>query len=305
MGGVVYGLSDSTVRHLRAVADLPDLSGTKYTIAEPLGRGGMAAVYRGRDTELQRDVAIKVVAASAALSDGAARLTREAQILAQLEHPGIVPVHDVGELPDGRTFYVMKYVRGHRLDRHLAQPHSLLYKLQVFERICETVAFAHAHGVIHRDLKPENVMVAEFGEVLVLDWGLARTKSDSDLGTIAGTEGYMAPEQSRGSVTDNRSDVFALGVILDFVLACESAPPRPLLAVARKATQQDPNHRYEHVTDVAADLNRFREGLPVDAYRESWLERGGRVARKHQLPIALVAAYIVMRMILLLFRDGQ
>jgi serine/threonine protein kinase len=246
------------------------------------------------------------VATSAALSDGAARLTREAQILAQLEHPGIVPVHDVGELPDGRTFYVMKYVRGHRLDRHLAQPLSLLYKLQVFERICETVAFAHARGVIHRDLKPENVMVAEFGEVLVLDWGLARTKSDGDsAGTIAGTEGYMAPEQSRGTVTDNRSDVFALGAILDFVLASESAPPRPLLAVARKATQQDPNDRYERAMDVAADLNRYREGLPVDAYRESWLERGGRVARKHQLPLALVAAYVVMRIILLLFSDGS
>jgi serine/threonine protein kinase len=354
-------LSNAALDHLREVADWPDLSGTRYEIVERIGRGGMGAVYLARDRELDRHVALKVLDVPAAAEDGA-RLLREARILARLEHAGIVPVHDVGRLPDGRLFYTMKRVRGRRLDQHAEPRASLAELLRVFQRICETVAFAHARGVIHRDLKPENVMVGSFGEVLVLDWGVAKLlrpdvgeapasatpprgdqegaadTSDGSAspvggpaprapapatagGTVLGTPGYMAPEQSRGEVhrVDARADVYALGAILSFLLrrsaGADDAPagndagqargrphgiPRPLEAVRARALAERPEERYPAVEDLAADVARFLAGLPVAAYRETLLERAARVFSRYRTPILLVLAYLVMRLVLLL-----
>src|SRR5215813_2064128 len=134
----------------------------------------MGTVYRAVDTELERQIAIKVLNGPEAGEDIARRMVREAQIIARLEHPGIVPVHDVGALPDGRVFYAMKYVRGRRLDEYAAETESIRDRLRKFQAACDAVAFAHAHGVIHRDLKPQNIMIGSFGEVLVLDWGVAK-----------------------------------------------------------------------------------------------------------------------------------
>ncbi len=170
--------SDRALAHLREVTQWPDLSGTRYELLGEVARGGMGVVYRARDRELEREVALKVIAVEAAEPDTSARLRREARILARLEHPGIVPVHDVGELPDGRVFYAMKLVSGKRLDELLGQQLPLRERLRLLLRICEPVAFAHAYGVIHRDLKPENVMVGPFGEVLVMDWGVAKRLGD-------------------------------------------------------------------------------------------------------------------------------
>jgi serine/threonine protein kinase len=164
-------LGDAAVAHLRDVAEWPDV-GERYEITRRLGRGGMGIVYAAHDRVLRREVAIKVlneVGAEAAVE----RLLAEAQILARLEHPGIVPVHDAGALADGRVFYVMKLVRGDRLDAAIAA-RTLNERLDIFLRICEAVAFAHAHGIVHRDLKPENVMLGPFGEALVMDWGVAK-----------------------------------------------------------------------------------------------------------------------------------
>jgi serine/threonine protein kinase len=174
------GISDAALRHLREMADLPDLTGTPYEILETLGRGGMGTVYLALDRRLDREVALKVAQLPEGGGEEVERLLREARVLARLEHPGIVPVHDAGLLPDGRAFYVMKRVRGLRLDEH-ARGILLPERLRAFERVCEAVAFAHAHGVIHRDLKPENVMVGPFGEVLVLDWGVAKVRPGPSL----------------------------------------------------------------------------------------------------------------------------
>src|SRR5262249_41083504 len=198
-------LPDSTLEHLRQIADWPDFSGTKYEIIEKLGQGGMASVYVARDRDLDRRVAVKVIQDPAGDPVAQQRMLREARIIAQLEHPGILPVHDIGFLPDGRIYYAMKLVRGSRLDEFMTHVISLPDPLRWFLRICDAVAFAHAHGVIHRDLKPSNILIGDFGDVLVIDWGLAKgpPPSDDALGQtlqryILGTPGYMAPEQERG-----------------------------------------------------------------------------------------------------------
>src|SRR5690349_19374580 len=168
----------------------------------------MGAVYLAEDRELDRLVAIKVLNTPEISDDLRNRMVREAQIIARLEHPGIVPVHDVGTLPDGRIFYAMKLVRGSRLDEYAAQGASLRDRLRKFQAVCDAVAFAHAHGVIHRDLKPQNIMIGSFGEVLVLDWGVAKIRDDGHSsvayqtmeGTVIGTRHYMSPEQARGEI---------------------------------------------------------------------------------------------------------
>ncbi len=260
-------LPDRVIDHLRKVSDEPDLTGTKYRLVELVGRGGMGEVYRAEDVELGREVALKVATLHGA-GGLAERLQNEARVLAGLEHPGIVPIHDVGVLPDGRVFYAMKLVRGERLDvwARAADRPSVL---RLFQRICEAVAFAHAHGVIHRDLKPDNVMVGEFGEALVMDWGLAKSvravaasgaaraaavvHDETELegatlpmagqtaaGTVMGTPAFMPPEQARGdtSAIDRRSDVWGLGAILYTLLA--GRPPyvaeSGALLLARAAT---------------------------------------------------------------------
>lgn len=207
----------------------------------------MGAVFEAEDSTLGRAVALKVLDVPDESGELAGRLLREARILARLEHPGIVPVHDVGTLADGRVFYTMKLVGGQRLDHYIEEVQALPDRLRIFQRICEAVAFAHARGVLHRDLKPQNVMVGAFGEVLVMDWGVAKIlrdklQADSETaestvaavstgtaprqtpatahGAILGTPGYMAPEQARGETEslDERADVYALGALLRFLL---------------------------------------------------------------------------------------
>ena len=318
-------LSDSALRRLREAADAPDTTGTKYELLDRIGQGGMGTVYRARDVELGREVAFKVVRVPEVSADIAARMLREARTLARLEHPGIVPVHDVGTLSDGRAFYAMKLVRGAPLDA--LPPTPLAERLEIIERICEAVAFAHAHGVIHRDLKPQNVMVGPFGEVLVMDWGVAKlgASDPESLGTpdaappdhaipstghgvVLGTPGYMAPEQAAGApgLVDARTDVYAIGAILrDLCRTAEgsaAAPadlPRPLRAIMDRAMAPDPAHRYATATDLARDVAAFRAGEPIAAYRENIFERGRRLATRHSTPILLVLAYLVMRVILL------
>jgi serine/threonine protein kinase len=319
-------LSDAAIAHLARATDWPDLSGTRYTALEELGQGGMGTVFRARDALLGRDVALKVLRSTDGPRDLAERLEREAGVLAQLEHPGIVPVHDRGVLADGRAWYVMKLVRGKRLDAWLAESPSLRERLDLLRRVAETVGFAHARGVVHRDLKPSNVMVGEFGEVLVLDWGLAKVSRSQGLevsgasastsasetsrprdletghGTILGTEGFMAPEQQRGDTAqiDQRTDVYGLGALLRAI----AAPlPKRLESIANRATASDRDQRYADAIAFAEDLRRFQDGDQVDAHREGTFERLERIIGRYRTPILLVLVYLLLRALFIIFSN--
>ncbi|HXL21894.1 MAG TPA: serine/threonine-protein kinase [Candidatus Dormibacteraeota bacterium] len=336
-------LSDKALTRLRDGAELPDLAGTRYRLLGQIARGGMGVVYAAQDETLQRRVALKVLEVPGDQSELADRLIREARVLALLEHPGIVPVHDVGTLADGRVFYTMKFVEGQRLDQYIASVASIPDRLRIFLRICEAVAFAHARAVLHRDLKPSNVMVGPFGEVLVMDWGLAKilacagesppddaaatvwqtkptlTPGDRPTeisaitghGTIMGTPGYMSPEQTRGDIAalDIRSDIFSLGAVLRFLLtrtpansqADTARMDRSLEAICAKAAAPDPAQRYQIVQELALDVSRYLDGLAVAAHRESLLEKSLRFYRRYRFFILLILAYLVMRMLLLIF----
>jgi tetratricopeptide (TPR) repeat protein len=233
------------------------LSAGRYQMLDEIAHGGMGVIWRATDTTLGREVAVKVLQDKFALDSGTAhRFEAEARITAQLQHPAIPPVHDYGKLPDGRPFLAMKLIKGRTLEellRQRADPAAEYGRfVAVFEQVCQAVAYAHAHKVIHRDLKPGNVMVGSFGEVQVMDWGLAKVLtekavpasadtdpgetvggtiihgSDADgsdasftqAGSILGTLAYMPPEQAAGEVgkVDQRSDVFGLGAILTVIL---------------------------------------------------------------------------------------
>jgi Protein kinase domain len=273
-------LSDDALEHLRRVTEQPDLSGTRYRLEHELGRGGMGIVYRAWDASLERSVALKVIDAASAA---------EPKILARLEHPGLVPVYDAGTLPDGRLYYAMRLVHGQRLDEYLRAEESLPARLRVFVRICEAVAFAHDCGVIHRDLKPQNIMAGSFGEVFVMDWGIARRLNDAEQPAPAGTPPYAAPEAS----PDHRSDVYSLGRILQDVVRHDRS--RLLDAIIRRATCPDPDARYPGVPQLADDATRFLDGLPVTAYRESPWERIARFVRRNRVLILLIAAFLVVK----------
>jgi len=369
-------LPDQVVARLQTQMQMPDLSGTRYRALRFLGHGGMGSVWLAEDSVLQRPVALKILAAENSSADLAARLMQEAIVLARLEHPGIVPVHDAGTLPDGRTFYCMKHVEGQTLDRY-AGSLPLRERLRLFQRIAEPLAFAHSRGIIHRDLKPANIMIGPFGEVLIMDWGLARvmasvsneasatgqvpahvmsaigvssssgqvsgdvmsaTGAPSEAkqvsgheftravkgslkpgalapenatahGTVLGTPGYMAPEQERGAINliDQRTDVFALGSILNDLLQSQPGAPRgerasrPLRAICSKAMAQEMSARYASVQDLAADVGKYLDGLPVSAYRENILERATRLVDRNRVAVVLVLAYLLMRLLFILF----
>ena len=297
-------LSDDKLNYLRAVVVTPDFSSTKYTFVKELGRGGMGTVYLAEDRELNRLVAIKVLNTPEATEDLRNRMIREAQIIARLEHPGIVPVHDVGVLPDGRVFYAMKFVRGSRLDEYAAQNSSIRDRLRKFQAVCDAVAFAHAHGVIHRDLKPQNIMIGSFGEVLVLDWGVAKilaTDNTDEDGLVIGTRHYMSPEQARGAIDelDERSDIYALGAVLNFLLNDQSKVRKPARAICSKAMAPAKDDRYSTASDLSADIGRLLDAEPVSAYRESAIERVSRWVSKNRFLVLLVLAYLLMRIFLI------
>jgi serine/threonine protein kinase len=272
-------VNDAVLDHLRHVAALPDLTGTRYEVESEIGRGGMGVVYAARDRQLDRRVALKVL-------DSA--LAGEAQLIARLEHPAIVPVYETGTLPDGRIFYAMKLVAGARLDHYLEGAPSLGERLRVIRRAGEALEYAHARGIVHRDLKPQNVMVGQFGEVYVMDWGVE---------AVAGTPAFRAPDAR----LDRRSDIYALGALLQFALP-SSAPPA-LRAIAAKAMRTDPAARYPDAAALLADIERFQDGLAVEAWSEPLWHRLRRFASRNAVLLWLLAAYAGVKFLLFFLRN--
>jgi len=254
-------LADVDLESTAATEVVPPGDPARYSPDGPLGSGGMGDVLRVRDRALGRSVAMKVANAHFQTSPaGFARFVEEARVAAQLQHPGIVPVHEIGLLPDGRAYFTMKEVEGVTLaeairDVHLASEEgrwqtgrlgwTLRRLIAAFGRTCDAVAYAHSRGVCHRDLKPANVMLGAFGEVLVLDWGLAKVLNQADrggreietarddgagplrtqVGAVAGTPAWMPPEQAEGDVDriGTAADVYSLGALLYAILS--GGPP--------------------------------------------------------------------------------
>jgi serine/threonine-protein kinase len=288
-------------------SEMPALAGRpiRFRLLGEIARGGMGAILKGRDEDLGRDLAVKVLLEAHRNSpELICRFIEEAQIGGQLQHPGIVPIHELGMFPDGRPYFSMKLVKGKTLGELLterkhegrndpagtantdARMEDLPRFLKIFEDACQTVAYAHSHGVVHRDLKPSNVMVGSFGEVQIMDWGLAKVlprggvvedesagklsvrdsiiataRSGSEIdhsiaGSVMGTPSYMAPEQARGEVAliDGRADVFALGAILCEILTGQ--PPftgRTSPEILKRAASADLTESHAVLDSCGAD----------------------------------------------------
>jgi len=273
-------VSDSVLDHLREVVTLPDLTGTRYELESEIGRGGMGVVYAARDRELDRRVALKILEVP---------LAGEAKLIARLEHPCIVPIYEMGTLSDGRGFYAMKLVAGTRLDRYAAGEHTLPERLRVIRRVGEALAYGHSRGVIHRDLKPQNVMIGEFGEVYVMDWGVEG---------IAGTDGFRAPESS----LDQRSDVYSFGALVRFLVPASISPA--MAAIAQKAMNEEVSSRYASVTELLADVDRFEQGLAVEAWSEPLWHRLQRFGSRNAVLLWLLAAYTLVKFVLFFLRKS-
>ncbi|MBX9624767.1 MAG: protein kinase [Gemmataceae bacterium] len=277
---------DTTVRPA-AKPEAPPVGNARYALGAELGRGAMGAVHTAVDADFGREVAVKVLLdRHRGKPDLCWRFVSEARITARLQHPGIVPLYELGEFPDGRPYYVMRKVEGHTLAALLAarcRPADDRPRfLKAFEQVCQAVGYAHANGVIHRDLKPSNVMVGPFGVVKVMDWGVAKVMAHSpladadpdalaglggaaagddgtaqtQLGRVLGTPAYMSPEQAHGLIDtlDERADVFGLGAILCAVLT--GHPPYDGLttkAVYKKAAKADLAEAHARLDGSGAD----------------------------------------------------
>ena len=276
----------------------------RYRIDGLLGEGGMGRVYKAHDAVLGRSVALKVLRPE--LSINARFLERfgaEARATAQLSHPGIVPVFELGELPDGRRFFTMEVVEGRTLGQVFDDASlSLRRKVELLRRAAEAVAFAHSRQVLHRDIKPANVMVGRFGQVKVLDWGLVRVGDQSLLepsaaaapemtraGEVSGTPAYMPPEQARGEPVGTAADVFALGAVLYRLL--HRASPYPgstgsqILDQLRRDETPSPSQGPEALQALCAQslqahpLDRPKDAGAFVAALAEWLENAQAQAR--------------------------
>ncbi|HMG22363.1 MAG TPA: serine/threonine-protein kinase, partial [Kofleriaceae bacterium] len=301
----------------------------RYQILGEHGRGGLGRVSRAHDRALGRDVAIKELISRGQISE--LRFLREALITARLEHPSIVPIHEAGRWPDGTPFYAMKLVAGRPLRDLIAERTTVEHRLGLLHHViavADAIAYAHGRNIIHRDLKPANVIVGDFGETVVIDWGLAKDLTSDDdpsgrssppvdrddsltsRGAVLGTPAYMAPEQHRGERVDQRADVFAIGAMLWELCALQRVPPGVLRArrailrrngidpdlaiIVEKALDPEPERRYRDAGALAADLRAFESGARIAARSYSLPAVLAHWARRHRtLALSALAAIAV------------
>lgn len=332
-GGSVVGSSSDGDSAWSPIADVvhgdhpapPD--GERYVFAGLVGRGGMGHVLIAHDHVLDRDVALKIVRPDLAANPGAAeRLANEARVTAALDHPGIVPIYDAGHAPDGAPFYVMRLVRGRSLADAIAERATVDARLKLLRsalHVCEAIAYAHHHGVVHRDIKPQNVMLGEFGEVQVMDWGLAERVGARERHAV-GTTPYMSPEQARGGVVSAPSDVWSLGVLL-LELVAGSGPrvgnvraqlvtaagwtgdervPPELIAIINRCLADAADERYTS-HDLADDLAHYLDGRRVNAYEYSLGALARRALRAWRVPIVVAAVALALLIAVLVVGNAR
>jgi len=274
----------------------------RYRLGRRIGKGGMGEVMAARDEQVGRDVAIKRMRAAHPSERAVARFLREASVQGRLEHPAIVPVHEIGRDDDNLPFFVMKKVAGTALASLVAYGDEATQQrmLRAFVDVCLAMEFAHVRGIVHRDLKPDNIMLGDFGEVYILDWGVAKVIGEHEdfgdvdsgsgehatkAGTAIGTPGYMSPEQVRGSEIDGRADIYTLGCLLYEILAGEPLHPRgfhglesavkgldarpsqrghgvppELDALCVAATQKDRDERIATARELGESVQRYLDG---------------------------------------------
>lgn len=281
----------------------------EYELLELIGRGGMGLVYRARQRGLAREVAIKLLSGGPwASPEFVARFEQEARHAAQLQHPGIVAIHELGESVDG-VYYAMQLVRGESLAQRLQDGDRWTPRAAaaLLRQIAEAVAYAHSLGVLHLDLKPGNVLIDEHGHPLIADFGLARRiEAAADDAFVAGTPGYMAPEQAiAGHPLNEATDVWGLGAILH-ELSCGRPPgdnedealvaiPADLRAICRRCIAKAPEQRYASARALADDLGRFLDGRAVQARPLNAAQRLFRWARREpRLASAIVLGAIAL-----------
>lgn len=277
----------------------------RYEIHDRIGQGGMGTVFAAFDRRLGREVALKHVSLVVSSPEAQARLAREAQITAWLEHPNIVPVYDAGVGEEGTHFYTMRLVRGRSFldaiedSRGQSDERTLQGLLRHYLAACQAVAFAHSRGVVHRDLTPSNIMVGAFGETQVVDWGLAARTGDRKL-PVVGTPGYMSPDET----ATTRGDIWSLGSILKDVLAPGGTPlehvkdvaPSELFAVLRGCLCVDATQRFADAGELAEEIEHYLDGRRIASHEYSVRELVGRAwaAWRVQIVAAGIALFAVV-----------
>ncbi len=340
------GFGDTSTVAPKLIADQQQ-GGPRFRIVDEVGVGGTSRVYAVQDRSLNRTVALKLLRGKRAEKPGVERrFIHEARVTAMLEHPNVMPVHDIGTTDSGRVYFTMKNIRGVSLGDAIraektGKPVPEIFqglngKIGIFLKVCDALSFAHDKGFVHQDVKPDNIMLGEYGEVLLLDWGCALSAADAvgaDSGPVYGTPAYMSREQARREAVDERSDVYCLGATLFHALTLRHPTwdndaerfwqkkregvvdelageeirrvPKALRAITMKALQPDPARRYQTVNALYRDLERFQAGQAVLAYRESPVEAFTRWYRRHRRIFwaGAAAAAVIIGIGGLLFRE--
>src|SRR6059058_2603054 len=315
--------SQKTVRAAELLGELGD-----YELLEEVGRGGQGVVFRARQKSLNRTVALKVISLGQWASKAHLKRFRlEAEAAARLEHPGIVPIHGVGER-DGQCYFSMKFIEGGQLDEVVKQtPMSIRHAVELITKVARTVHYAHQHGILHRDIKPGNILLDQKGEPHLTDFGLARlVESESSVThtlEVLGTPSYMSPEQAveNNAAVSSVTDVYGLGAVLyqlltgqppfaggttyetiKLLLDTEPRPPRllnpkidrDLSTICLKCLEKDPTRRYSSALDLAEDLDRWLKHEPIQARRTGIFIRGQKWIRRNPASALLGASLIAL-----------